>query len=502
MMGAHRLIDAITSIRDDLVEGAAQPCVCSRPRLKRGALAAAVLAVCLSGAGIGIRFWGWGPGGASSGGAGHGGGSTFMSYAGPAFPLTVLDGNESPSAERHITYDFSARDGSPSAALQDDYVLSNYGDQDITVTLAYPYASSFSELKRPRLFVDGKETPSALSAGPYSGGFASAVGSGSADGSINLDQLDSWEGYKSLLESGDYLQAVLTAVPSLDIPVIVYKLTDVSADDHETYASPTLEMSFTIDPEKTSILTYGFNGGSWNDKTGFTTRNFSVPREGENGYSSAVYLIVAGQDLDGYTLEGYPDGGCEPGEEIEGVAASVTRYESTLDEVLLALTQAFETVYGGPAEGYDEVPFELYFQEIRRLFAQYGPLGDSPAERYTMGMLEDIISEAKHCRRVLYETVDVSIPAGGSITVSISAVKPASFDFACTGADNAGVYGYDMVTQLGSSLAFEAVTASLAGYDGIEIVRQNFGFDLAANVDTVSLDPAQEHYYLEIRRTE
>ena len=35
--------------------------------------------------------------------------------------------------------------------------------------------------------------------------------------------------------------------------------------------------------------------------------------------------------------------------------------------------------------------------------------------------------------------------------------------------------------------------------DGIEITGGNFGFDPAAGITEVELDPQQEHYYLEIR---
>lgn len=503
MTRQHLLFDAITQIRDDLIENAAHPRVSFRPRLKKGVVAAAVaLAVGLSG--VGLHFLNGGlsviPGGASAGDAGHNAGSAFMSYAGPVFPLTALSGAEELTAERHVTYDFTPQGGRPAAGVQDDYVLYNRSGQDVTVSLAYPYASSFSELKRPRLSVDGQQAESALSSGPYSGGFTGARG-GDEDGSINLDSISSWEGYKALLESGDYLRAALAEVPALDIPVTVYQLTGAVAD-HDSSVNPTLEISFVIDPERTSVVTYGFNGGSWNEDTGLTTRNFSVPRESEAEYDSPFTLLVIGEDLSSYTLKGYPDGGCEPGTEIDGITADVTRYESTLDDMLRTLTQDFDTRYGTPFEGEDEVPFELYFQEIRRLFAQYGPMGESPAERYTLGMLEDIISEAKHQQRVLYERLEVSIPAGGSVTVSAQSVKPASFDFAGAGSGNEGVYGFELAVQLGSSLTFEALQASITGYEGIEIVRQNFGFDLAAQIDTVALDPGQEYYYLEIRRTE
>ena len=78
--------------------------------------------------------------------------------------------------------------------------------------------------------------------------------------------------------------------------------------------------------------------------------------------------------------------------------------------------------------------------------------------------------------------------------------KAASFDFYCAHTDNQKVKGYDMVTQLGSSLSFTGQRATLLDRGLIEIVRQNFGFDLAANIKTVELDPSVEHYYLEVKQ--
>ena len=48
--------------------------------------------------------------------------------------------------------------------------------------------------------------------------------------------------------------------------------------------------------------------------------------------------------------------------------------------------------------------------------------------------------------------------------------------------------GYDMVTGLGSNLIFTRQTASLEDRGQIEIVRQNFGFDIENGVNEVELD--------------
>ena len=56
------------------------------------------------------------------------------------------------------------------------------------------------------------------------------------------------------------------------------------------------------------------------------------------------------------------------------------------------------------------------------------------------------------------------------------------------------------MSKLGSNLACTEQTATLEDRGLIEIVRQNFGFDLENGVNTVTLDPEQEHYYLEVKR--
>ena len=94
---------------------------------------------------------------------------------------------------------------------------------------------------------------------------------------------------------------------------------------------------------------------------------------------------------------------------------------------------------------------------------------------------------------------EVTVPAGGTVRLAASMTKAGSYDFDCTGTDNVGVCGYDLVTRLGSNLTCSTQTATLEDRGQIEIVRQNFGFDLEQGSTTVTLDPAEEHYYLEVR---
>ena len=130
----------------------------------------------------------------------------------------------------------------------------------------------------------------------------------------------------------------------------------------------------------------------------------------------------------------------------------------------------------------------------------YGLLSEDPAERYETGWLEEVDFEVAD--RVCYLEGEVTIPAGGTVEVTAQLVKNASFDFYCAHTENEGVYGYDLVTRLGSALTFTGQSAVLEDREQIEIVRQNFGFEPESGIRTVELNPEEEHYYLAVRRVE
>ena len=135
---------------------------------------------------------------------------------------------------------------------------------------------------------------------------------------------------------------------------------------------------------------------------------------------------------------------------------------------------------------------------MRKYLMTYGALAEEPIERYGSGWLESL--ESGTVDRVIYGKLSTTIPAQRSVTVTAEFVKPASFDFACTHSDNVGVSGYDAVTTLGSNLNFTSQSAVLEDRNQIEIIRQNFGFNLEQTVREVELDLETEHYYLEVRR--
>lgn len=526
-MRAERLFRVLGLVDPALVEEALETRGNRRQSgWKRWAALAACLALVL-GAGFGWRvtggFGGYdrgmsGSSGADSGGAGSsesnecgesGGGIedgiTFMYYAGPVFPLTTMEDPTGLTAERETTWDFAPgtnRHGETrqwGAEVTDAYVLRNNTGADITVTALYPFAGTLDNLARtrPSVTVDGGNVEPALYAGPYSGGFQSTFGAETAD-TMNLDTLNSWEEYQVLLEDGRYLEQALGPYPVPDTPVTVYEFSDFAAP-HETWRAATQAVSFDLDESATQILTYGFNGCEWEE--GFRRYSYFVP-DGKRNEPDLKVLVVLGEDIGAYTLEGYQDGGCDPGEEIEGVSCSVTRRETTLDAVLDRLCVYYRERYTASRakdqdNAFDVISQEMYRGAVAELMEQYGVLSGAPMDRYAGGRLDDILAETLSHDRVLYLAFPVSVPAGGSVTVECALWKEPSFDYECSGSENTGLQGYDLVTRLGSSLEFTARRASLANVEAVEIAGQNFSFDLESGVTSVELD--LEHYYLEIR---
>ena len=515
-MTRENLYDALTNVKDELVEEANE----ARPARKRvnwmkwGSIAAA--AVLVIGAGAWWTLSHWHLGSSSAGGSGHDDGSTvFMSYAGPVFPLTALEGGEGLTAERHLTYDFYRWTLDPQTAygdlqVTDTYTLQNPTGEDRTVTLLYPFVSALVDLDRyyertPVLTSGEEKLDTVLHAGGYSGGFQAPGGSGEEGPLLNLAQLNSWEQYKALLSDGRYLDAALGDYPDLSgLPVTVYKFTDAHGPERDYdggVPNPTIRAYFDLDYDRTTVLAYGFHGASWDRENGKMIQSFSIRRPGSRNYGEPYFLYVLGDDIQNLTTGGYVTGGTDQDTpKLDGCEVTVERYETDLESALREAAGLMWDWIGEDGAEEERPDFELYFGLMKEFLCSYGALSGKDVARYHTGWLEDMDFAAVD--RVFYLEAEVTVPAGGSVQVTAHIRKDPSFDHYCAHTENRGIYGYDMVTRLGSSLDFTAQTARTVNTDGLEIVRQNYGFDWANGVNEIELDQNVEHYYLEVRRAE
>lgn len=468
-MKAQRLFELIGLVDEDLVEDALTPTV---RRFPVGLAAAACLVLCLVSlplSGVFARK------GAAEESAPAGQGNitespmapaenfSFLSYSGPVLPLILpeVTGLES---SRDLTLSITGG----AAEITDSYLFTNSSDHDISVSALYPVCGSLSALDQilPALTVNGISTENTLYAGQYAGTFVSAYGSGDDTRRDNLLQPSSWDRYDMLLQDKDDAGYALVPMTDLSQPVTVYEFSDfVTRPD---YDAATLAVEFEIDPEETTIMTYGFNGGSWNDA--WRQYDFFVPN-GVRRDISPKLLILMGKDLDSYDLAGYTDGSCE--EPLSGLSCRVERYESDIGAVLEHLCQTYldQNASGIDISGIlrsdpENIPLDLFVRCAAEILTEYGVLSENPAERYDFGRLDEVIHEALIMERIFYTAFEISLPAGESISVILDSHKAESFNF--PGTERSGVTGYDLLTDgLATTLTIEGVAPEQLGSNNL-----------------------------------
>ena len=546
-MKSEELLDLIGEADDDLIAEAKEHGKSGGSAFARWGKIAACAALVLGFGGFLLSRSGilHAPG-TGAGGSGHSEGSTFASYAGPVLPMTLREENSAISAERRITLDFApwspvwisneekaaSFTGLPEAERQevlnnynewypegghyessgdilvtDAYTLTNGNAQEQTVRILYPFVSSLRELSEslPALTLNGETLETVLHAGSYAGGFEGAWGSlpgtGENPGSLNLDYYESWEGYRDLLSDGTYLKRALGEFSDLSgTPAIVYTFTDSWGPERNNNAdipNPTIRVMFELDYEKTKVLSYGFNQGLYDREQGRMGKGFSIPQPGRRGYGEPCYLIVVGEDIRDMNCQGYATGGWDTEQNVD-VGVTVTRTESDLESALRMAAGCVYRAADDAGDYFGQTPdsgFELYFGLMKEQLLRYGVLAGNGVERYEDGMLENL--DVSGVSRVFWLEAEITVPAGNRVELNAVSRKKPSFDFYCSASENQGVSGYDLVTELGSCLAFTGQTAKLEDRGQIEIVRQNFGFDLENGVTEVTL--TLPHYYLEVR---
>ena len=487
-----KMFDAVTDIRDDLIEQAQERKLeAARPGWRAWGLAAACLMLI---AGLAVGLWRSLPFGGSAIGPSY--------YAGPVFPLTLDEPQESVTAQRHLTFDLTRtpediRLSFQGAHILDSYILSNQSEQLQQVTALYPFVGSFDELDilTPAASVDGTPVQTTLHFGS-SGTCTGAQGTDNSAPGFNLLHSDSWEDFKTLLEDGTYQKNAFAPAPRLDQRVTIYEFTEPEAPLEE-YPAATQAISFAIDPDRTEILLFGFNGAEFGDD-GFRRYSYFVPLDGSL-LPEARMLIVLGKDIGEYELQGYKNGACEKGNELEGVHADITRYEAVLSDIVDRLVAEFFMCYREGAGLPAGVSQEMYCSAVSQLLYQYGAFSGTTDSHYMDWSLDGIIADTNVQTRLFYLEFPLVIPPGGSTTVAADLRKKPGHDFPCNGSKSLGEKRYDLVTHLGSNLQFDQLTAEIAAHENMEILEQNFGFDLPGGTSIVMLDPEGEHYYLELR---
>lgn len=400
---------------------------------------------------------------------------SYLSYAGPVLPLTVLEQDTPITAAREVTWDVSSDAGH--ARYEDAYTLTNPTDQAVTVTALYPFAGNFRDLaaQQPAITVDGQAVTPQLHPGAYAGSFT-GTGDGQP-GTCNLLEPSSWEDYAALLEDGSYASDALAGMTLPQTPVVVYDFSALST------ASPDqdLVVSCAYDSSVTTLLSYDFSGGNWDETN--TWRQYG----GRTVADGCPTLIVVGEDITSYSLL---DGYGLDAPELTAVTGQVVRWETTLGQALEKLCSVYLAHQLPGEEAWTKsVSLSDFTAAAAQLLTDYGPLSQAPAERYALGRLDELIAEAPSVRRVFYLSFSLTIPAGGSVTVTAAGQKSPSFDFPGTGGPYEGTQSYELAATLGSSLTFTGQTARLLRDDDTVLARDDYGFSAAGEAAPLDGSP-------------
>ncbi len=516
---SFRLLEAMSALPDHLVDQFA-PKEAKQPGKKRhGAprlgqrrrwvrwAAAAAACLCLA-AGLWLRFLPRMGSSAGAGGAAGEEGAVFQSYAGPVLPLTLREETEAVTAERTVTWDFAPwekvwisneeaadRSGltgpdrqelladlsgtwpeggryesSTDVQVTDAYTLTNATSEDQLLTLRYPFTASLRTLE--------EETP-VLTAGGETLDTTLTVGQSG-------EYLSSWEDCENLLSQGTVGETDLST-----LAVTVYRFTDpYGPEESDEAPNPSLQVEFSLDYDATAVLRFGFEGGSYDREAGEMCQSFSIPQPGEKSYHQERVLIVLGEDVVDLSVTGTVSGGADSAP-LDGCGVTVERYESDLSAVLKELEEPLWEALSGSGDR------ELFFRCLSQTLKEDL---ETPGWTWQQGAvnLTDLGSQVLTGDRVCYLEDSVTVPAGGSLTLTASLTKAASHDYAGGGGET-GLRGYDLVTTLGSNLRFTRQEAVIEDRGLVEIAEQNLGFDLAAGIRQVELSLDEPHYYLTVR---
>ena len=452
----------------------------------------------------------------------------FMQYEGPILPLILgsTDQKEDIRASRKLVFDFfttNIGDQSPKTALlKDQYLIKNTGPAK-KIRLIYPFVSSPDDLaySYPKIDQDGKALEAKLSFGKYAGDFVSTANEIDPAETLNLRDYESWEAYQKTLNEESYLKDALSQAPDAgDIPVTVYSFTNSYCDESPEDENPTLVAGIEIDREKSKVLSLGFDGFGKFDDGKEEFYQYSIPKEGENAYhGDKHYLIILGQDTPKVTIEAQSIGGWDGYDgtssklrnNLKNAGADLEREEMSLDA---ALDLALPILYDHYKEFQESrqrdfaywkmdndniSSYTLSYEEfkalyIKELFAT-GALSEKPMMRYEDGNLD--LMDVTNTQRIIFAEFEIELGENQTRQITISSYKQGSYDF--YGPRNEkGLFGYDLVTSLDSSIELDKFETEIIDYGKLDIGEGNFAFDLDKNIRSLSLSKDIDHYYMEV----
>ncbi len=417
---------------------------------------------------------------------------------GPLMPVTLAQENGFVTAQRDMTYDFSnvTKESDGFVAIRDSYEFTNSSDEDQTVTLLYPYQGTIYEMNngsKPEVTVNGETVSADIQTGAYYG-----------KDSFGNEQL------LSFAHSTDEMDCIIGDVAShADVKsvdeelwnkkVLVYEFSDVKCvGDPTEYGA--YAVKFKADDYK-NIYFQDVGGVTYYE--GYLYVGFYV-EDVMNGDTPKI-IFLDGKEPEDYSEQGYSYMEFFEQYEVDDVSASMTKKEVTFgqvfDEVMISNRVAEQW---GEERELSKQEQQLWkgfaaqiVSDVVARNAQGGEYDDMSA--YFSNSLSDMVYYAYTGTTLFLVKNEVTIPAGGSIRVEYEYLKLGMHEITCPEPDFFDCYGYENAINMGTNMTFTKQVANIAEQGNIEILDQNYQFDLEAGVKSVELELDAERYYMIVR---
>ena len=163
-----------------------------------------------------------------------------------------------------------------------------------------------------------------------------------------------------------------------------------------------------------------------------------------------------------------------------------------------------DTALNGTVYADDEAYKALFLDKLMIMISDSVAFRNSGADEeseyyiLTYGDLDLLVNEATNPFGFYLLEDTVTVPAGGSITIRFEYDKTGKYweepeDM------YRGIFGYDNCPNLGTNITFTSQSAAIADNGDIEIVEQNYGFDLENDIRNVELELDAERYYMYVK---
>lgn len=410
---------------------------------------------------------------------GGGGIGAYSHYAGPVLPMTAISGGENLEVKRNVDFDFSAYESERknildhgSTIITDTYQLTNTSPETVTVELAYGFEGQFIDPAEqfPRITVDGSGADTVLLP--------------SVDVTGTVHHASGWERYKKALTENDFLSNALTPAVEPEIPVTVYHFSNPVYEKPEVDTTILYGVQFTI-PEGSRIWVRDYGMTDYDPETK-EIKLYFLENMGDG------WMFVEGENPKQLTFIGNAGYNETKDSALKELSVQMESYEADFVDCLWEFANTYDfwaDNHGYPNPGY--LTPELLYDGALKLMAEPNYRNPSGEIQAMSAMFYHVVTDI----RLLYQVFPVEIPAGETVTVSAVFTQEPSTD---NGGPKKPRAGYDMATCLGSNLNFTEQTSTLTNWEEIEIVKQNFGFDLKKEITEVMLDLAVERYFLDV----